>query len=43
MKQGGVELDGARVDDVKREIDLSKRGEYLVRAGKKKFLRLAIE
>ncbi|HEY6904387.1 MAG TPA: tyrosine--tRNA ligase [Candidatus Acidoferrales bacterium] len=43
MKQGGVELDGARVDDVKREIDLTKPGEYLVRAGKKKFLRLVIE
>ena len=43
MKQGGVELDGLRVDDVKREIDLSKPGEYLVRAGKKKFLRLVIE
>ncbi len=43
MKQGGVELDGVRVDDVKREIDLSKPGEYLVRAGKKKFLRLVIE
>ena len=43
MKQGGVELDGGRVDDVKREIDLSKPGEYLVRAGKKKFLRLVIE
>jgi tyrosyl-tRNA synthetase len=43
MKQGGVELDGVRVNDVKREIDLSKPGEYLVRAGKKKFLRLVIE
>jgi len=43
MKQGGVELEGARVDDVKREIDLSKPGEYLLRAGKKKFLRLVIE
>jgi tyrosyl-tRNA synthetase len=43
MKQGGVELDGVRVDDVKREIDLSKPAEYLVRAGKKKFLRLVIE
>lgn len=43
MKQGGVELDGVRVDDVKREIDLSKPGEYLVRAGKKKFLRVMIE
>lgn len=43
MKQGGVELEGVRVDDVKREIDLSKPGEYLLRAGKKKFLRLIIE
>jgi tyrosyl-tRNA synthetase len=43
MKQGGVEIDGGRVDDVKREIDLSKPGEYLLRAGKKKFLRLVIE
>ncbi len=43
IKQGGVEIDGVRVDDVKREIDLSKSGEYLVRAGKKKFLRLVIE
>jgi tyrosyl-tRNA synthetase len=43
MKQGGVEVDGVRVDDVKGEIDLSKSGQYLVRAGKKKFLRLVIE
>jgi len=42
IKQGGVEIDGVRVDDVKREIDLSKPGEYLVRAGKKKFLRLIV-
>jgi tyrosyl-tRNA synthetase len=43
IKQGGVEIDGVRVDDVKREIDLSKSGEYLVRAGKKRFLRVTIE
>lgn len=43
MKQGGVEVDGVRVDDVKREIDLSKPGEHLLRAGKKKFLRLVVE
>ena len=42
IKQGGVEIDGVRVDDVRREIDLSKPGEYLVRAGKKKFLRLVV-
>ncbi len=43
MKQGGVEIDGKRVDDVKHEIDLSKPGEFLLRAGKKKFLRVVVE
>jgi len=42
IKQGGVEIDGVRVDDVKREIDLSKPGAYLIRAGKKKFFRLVV-
>jgi tyrosyl-tRNA synthetase len=43
MKQGGVEIDGVRVDDVKFEVDLSKPREYLLRAGKKKFLRIVVE
>lgn len=43
IKQGGVEVDGRRVEDVKREIDLSKSTEFLLRAGKKKFLRIVIE
>jgi tyrosyl-tRNA synthetase len=43
MKQGGVEIEGQRVDDVKHEIDLSKPGEFLLRAGKKKFLRIVVE
>jgi tyrosyl-tRNA synthetase len=43
VKQGGLEIDGERVNDVKREIDLSKPGEFLLRAGKKKFLRIVVE
>ncbi len=43
IKQGGVEIDGERADDVKREIDLSKPMEFLLRAGKKKFLRIVVE
>ena len=43
MKQGGVEIDGVRADDVKKEIDLSKAGEFLLRAGKKKFVRVVTE
>lgn len=43
IKQGGVEIDGQRVEGVGREIDLSKPGEFLLRAGKKKFLRIVVE
>jgi tyrosyl-tRNA synthetase len=43
IKQGGVEIDGSRIDDVRGEIDLSKPCEFLLRAGKKKFLRIVVE
>jgi tyrosyl-tRNA synthetase len=43
IKQGGVEIDGARVDDFRRDIDLTKSREFLLRAGKKKFLRIVVE
>ncbi len=42
IKQGGVEIDSARVDDVKREMDLSRAQEFLLRAGKKKFVRVVV-
>ncbi len=43
IKQGAVEIDGERVNDVKQEIDLSKPQQFLLRAGKKKFLRVIVE
>jgi tyrosyl-tRNA synthetase len=43
IEQGGVEIDGARVEDSRKEIDLSKPGEILLRVGKKKFLRIVVE
>ncbi|MDE3137247.1 MAG: tyrosine--tRNA ligase [Acidobacteriota bacterium] len=43
IKQGGVEIDGARIADIKQEIDCSQPATHLLRAGKKKFLRLVIE
>jgi tyrosyl-tRNA synthetase len=42
IKQGGVEIDGTRVDDPRKDIDLSKPGEFLLRAGKKKFARVVV-
>jgi tyrosyl-tRNA synthetase len=43
IKQGGVEIDGARVEDPRKDIDLTKPGEFLLRAGKKRFLRIVVE
>jgi tyrosyl-tRNA synthetase len=43
IKQGGVEIDGARVDEFRKDIDFSKPREFLLRAGKKKFLRIVVE
>jgi len=42
IEQGGVEIDGVRVDDARKEIDLSRAGEFMLRAGKKKFLRVLV-
>ena len=43
IKQGGVEINAERVADVKKELDLAQPAEYLLRAGKKKFLKLIVE
>jgi tyrosyl-tRNA synthetase len=43
IKQGAVEVDETRQNDVKKEIDLAKPREFLLRAGKKKFLRVIVE
>jgi tyrosyl-tRNA synthetase len=43
IKQGGVEIDNTRVDDVQRQIDLRKPSEFLLRAGKKKFVRVVVK
>ena len=43
IKQKAVEIDGLAVDDPRKEMDLSKPYEFLLRAGKKKFVRIIIE
>jgi len=43
IEQGGVEIDGVRVADPRKDIDLSHPAEFLLRAGKKKFLRVIVE
>ena len=42
IKQRGVEINEACVEDARKEIDLSKPQEFLLRAGKKKFVRVVV-
>jgi len=43
IKQKAVEINSVTIDDPRKDIDLSKPAEFLLRAGKKKFLRVVIE
>ena len=43
IKQKGVEIDEVCVEDPRKEIDLSKPAQFLLRAGKKKFVRVVVE
>jgi tyrosyl-tRNA synthetase len=43
IKQRAVEIDEVCVEDARKEIDLSEPVEFLLRAGKKKFVRVVVE
>jgi tyrosyl-tRNA synthetase len=43
IKQRGVEIDGVCVQDPRKQIDLSKPQQFLLRAGKTKFVRVVVE
>ena len=43
IKQKAVEIDGVIIEDPRKDIDLSRPASFLLRAGKKKFLRVVVE
>jgi tyrosyl-tRNA synthetase len=43
IKQKAVEIDGVTIEDPRKDIDLSKPSEFLLRAGKKKFVKVVVE
>jgi tyrosyl-tRNA synthetase len=43
IKQNAVEVDEKTISDVKHELSMSPGAKYLVRAGKKKFVRFVVE
>jgi tyrosyl-tRNA synthetase len=43
IEQGGVEVNGERASNVKADFDLSRTGEFIIKVGKRKFLKLVVE
>ena len=43
IKQKAVEIDAVMIEDWRKDIDLSKPTNFLLRAGKKKFVRVVVE
>jgi tyrosyl-tRNA synthetase len=43
IKQKAVEIGGATIEDPRKDIDLGKSADFLLRAGKKKFVRVIVE
>ena len=43
IKQKAVEINGVIIDDPRQSVDLSKPVNFLLRAGKKKFVRIVVE
>lgn len=40
VRQGGVYLDGIRVEDIESKLDFSKKNEYILKIGKRRFFKL---
>ncbi|MCK4758819.1 MAG: tyrosine--tRNA ligase, partial [Candidatus Aminicenantes bacterium] len=40
IRQGGVYLDGQRIEDIQLNIEMKKQSESILKIGKKKFYRL---
>jgi len=43
IKQKAVEIDGVVIDDPRKEIDVTKPTSFLLRVGKKDFVRFVVE
>jgi tyrosyl-tRNA synthetase len=39
IQQGGVDLDGVRIDDIAHQVDLADKSEHVLKIGKKRFFK----
>ena len=43
IQQGGVDLDGVRIDDIAHRVDLADKKEHILKIGKKRFFKFAVK
>jgi tyrosyl-tRNA synthetase len=41
VRQGGVYIDGSRIDDIERKLDFSIKNDYILKIGKRRFYKIA--
>jgi tyrosyl-tRNA synthetase len=40
VRQGGIYIDGNRIDDIESKLDFSKNNEYVLKIGKRRFFKI---
>lgn len=40
IRQGGIYIEGSRIDDIERKLDFSDKNEYVLKIGKRRFFKL---
>jgi tyrosyl-tRNA synthetase len=43
IRQGGIYIDGSRIDDIELRLNFSKKSDYILKIGKRRFYKIAIE
>jgi len=43
IRQGGISIDGRRIDDLEFKLDLSQKKEFILKIGKRKFYRVVFQ
>lgn len=41
IRQGGIYIEGCRIDDIELKLDFSKKDDYILKIGKRRFYRIA--
>jgi tyrosyl-tRNA synthetase len=40
VRQGGIYVDGSRIDDIEKKLDFSKKDDYILKIGKRRFYKI---